>query len=87
MNYSMIKNPDRQVLTPQYIRKLIDTHYTFTCNYFQFTSLYSITLFLKTNYSNKITQEMVLESLDIEPSYKIYSMCGKSGCRYVMKQN
>jgi len=81
-----IKKPDRQILNSEYIRRLIEKHYTFTYNYFQFTSTYSITLFLQHTYSNKITVDMVTDAMAVEPSYTLYSMCGKKGCRYLIRK-
>ena len=80
------KKLNRQILSPIYIRRLIDKHFVLTCNYFQFTSLYSITLFLQKEYSDKITIEMVKESLELEPSFKIIYFCGKSGYHYLLRK-
>jgi len=58
--------PDRQILTPEYVRRLIDRHYescTFRINIDQ------ITTFIQKTYSPNITDEMVEEALRLEPSY------------------
>ena len=82
----IIKKPDRQVLTPNYIRRLVDNHYTITYNYSHFTSLYSISLFLQSNYSDKITIGMVKEAMELEPPYTFQPLYGKLGCRYLMRK-
>jgi hypothetical protein len=82
----IIKKPDRQVLTPNYIRRLVDNHYTNTYNYSHFTSLYSITLFIQRNYSNKITVAMVKEAMELEPPYTFQPLYGKLGFRYLVRK-
>jgi hypothetical protein len=54
------KRPDRQILTPEYIRRLIDRHYGL---YDLKISILQITTFLQNKYSKKITFEMVEEAL------------------------
>ena len=34
-----LKKPNRQILTIEYIRRLIDRHYILTYNYFQYTTI------------------------------------------------
>jgi hypothetical protein len=62
-----VKRPDRQVLSPIYIRKLIDRHYNIPYMYLHFISIANITKFLQHNYSPQITNDMVEEALEIEP--------------------
>ena len=81
-----ISRPNRQILTIEYIRRLIENNYIMTCNYFQFTTLYSITLFIQSTYSTKITLNMVKEAMELEPPYKFYSIFGKLGCRYLIRK-
>ena len=59
------KRPDRQILTPEYIRRLIDRHYDL---YDLKISIIQITTFLQNKYSKNITYEMVDEALHLNPS-------------------
>ena len=60
-----IKRPDRQILTPEYIRRLIDRHYDL---YNLKISITEITVFLQTKYSSNITTEMIEEALHLNPT-------------------
>ena len=64
-----LKKPNRQVLTPEYVRRLIDRHYTLTYNYFQYTTVINITIFLQKKYSPLITKDMVEEAIILDPNY------------------
>jgi len=59
------KRPDRQILTPEYVRRLIDRHYESSNN----INIAEVTTFIQTTYSNNITDDMVDDALRIEPSY------------------
>lgn len=61
----LVKRPDRQILTPEYVRRLIDRHYESSIN----INVSEITTFIQRTYSNNITDDMVDEALRIEPSY------------------
>ncbi len=77
--------PDRRVLAPQYIRKLIDENYNLTSNYFDFVTVSGITAVLQRKYSDNITTEMVLRAIYLEPSYNISYHCDTAGCRFVKR--
>ena len=77
--------PDRRVLAPQHIRKLIDEKYTLSENYFDFVTVSGITAVLQRNYSDKITTEMVLKAIYLEPAYKVSYHCDTAGCRFVKR--
>ena len=66
-NAPKVKRPDRQVLSPIYIRKLIDRHYKLSYMYLHFISTRDIAKFLQRTYSPHITNEMVEDALEIEP--------------------
>jgi hypothetical protein len=59
------KRPDRQILSTEYIRRLIDRHWSSISN----LSIVQITTFLQTTYSPNITHEMIEDALRLEPSY------------------
>jgi len=59
--------PERQILSPIYIRKLIDRHYKLSYLYLHLT-VGKMTIFLQRNYSPHITCDMVEEALDLEPT-------------------
>lgn len=77
--------PDRRVLAPQHIRKLIDENYSLTSNFFDYVSVSGITAVLQRKYSDKITTEMVLRAIYLEPAYKISYHCDTAGCRFVKR--
>ena len=60
-----VKRPDRQILTPEYVRRLIDRHYESSIT----INIGELTTFIQTTYSKNITDEMVDEALRIDPSY------------------
>jgi Trm5-related predicted tRNA methylase len=78
-----LKKPNRQILTIEYIRRLIDRHYTLTYNYFQYTTIVKITLFLQKKYSPLITKEMVEEAIILEPNY-MTQFRGKINVSYLL---
>jgi len=77
--------PDRRVLAPQHVRKLIDENYELTTNYFDFVTVSGITAVLQRKYSDKITTEMVLKAIYLEPAYNISYHCDTAGCRFVKR--
>ena len=79
----LIKRNPRQILTPEYIRLLIDNSYEPTSNWFDFASIYGITAFLQREYSPLITSDMVYEALLLEPHYKISYRMDAPGCRFI----
>lgn len=82
--YEPIKR-DRRVLAPKHIRKLIDDNYELTSNFFDYVSVSGITAVLQRKYSDKITTDMVLKAIYLEPSYNISYHCDTAGCRYVKR--
>jgi hypothetical protein len=80
-NDNIPKRPDRQVLSPIYIRKLIDRHYICSYNYFHYIPINNMTNFLKRTYSPNITSEMVEEALELEP---LIQFRGKINCHFLM---
>ncbi len=79
------EKPDRRVLAPQHIRKLIDDNYTLTTNFFDYVTVSGITAVLQRKYSDKITTEMVLKAIYLDPPYKISYHCDTAGCRFVKR--
>ena len=77
--------PDRRILAPQYVRKLIDDNYSLTSNLFDFVTVSGITAVLQRKYSDKITTEMVLKAIYMEPAYKVSYHCDTAGCRFVKR--
>ena len=82
--YEPIK-PDRRILAPQHVRKLIDENYSLTSNFFDFVTVSGITAVLQRKYSDKITTEMVLKAIYMEPAYKVSYHCDTAGCRFVKR--
>jgi len=76
---------DRRVLAPQHIRKLIDENYAITTNFFDFVTVSGITAVLQRKYSDKITTDMVLRAIYLEPAYKVSYHCDTAGCRFVTR--
>ena len=77
--------PDRRILAPQYVRKLIDDNYSLTSNLFDFVTVSGITAVLQRKYSDKITTDMVLKAIYMEPAYKVSYHCDTAGCRFVKR--
>jgi hypothetical protein len=77
--------PDRRILAPQHIRKLIDENYALTSNFFDFVTVSGITAVLQRKYSDKITTDMVLKAIYLEPAYKVNYHCDTAGCRFVKR--
>jgi hypothetical protein len=76
-----LQRPGRQVLSPDYIRRLIERHYTCSYNYFHYISIKNMTSFLQRTYSPNITYDMVEEALEIEPTIQFR---GKINCHFLM---
>ena len=60
----LLTHTDNQLITPKYVRRLIDRHYDF---YNSNISITHITTFIQTTYSPNITDEMIEEALRLEP--------------------
>ena len=84
MNESIINKPkSRTVLAPLYIRKLIDENYKKSTNYDDYVSLEGIAVRLQLKYSLRITTEMVLQAMILEPTYTINYYYSTAGCRFI----
>ena len=79
----MNKPKSRTVLAPLYIRKLIDENYKKSTNYDDYVSLEGIAVRLQLKYSLRITTEMVLQAMILEPTYTINYYYSTAGCRFI----
>ena len=77
------KPTSRSILSPTYIRKLIDENYKITTNYDNYVSLEGIAVRLQIKYSLKINTEMVLQAMMLDPAYKITYYYSTAGCRFI----
>jgi hypothetical protein len=84
MKYPLKNEPkSRTVLAPLYIRKLIDENYKKSTNYEDYVSLEGIAVRLQLKYSLRITTEMVLQAMILEPAYTINYYYSTAGCRFI----
>jgi hypothetical protein len=68
--------PDQ--ITTEYVRRLIDRHWSSMSN----LSVVQITIFIQNTYSPNITHEMIDDALRLEPSYIVSDQINRHSLLY-----
>ena len=77
--------PNRRILSPEHIRTLIESNYVSDESWYNFASIAGITAVLRRKYSPDITQDMVYDSLLLDPPKKISYNMDAPGCRFIKR--
>ena len=77
--------PNRRILSPEHIRALIETNYVSDESWYNFASIAGITAVLRRKYSPDITQDMVYDSLLLDPPKQISYNMDAPGCRFIKR--
>ncbi len=77
--------PSRRILCDRHIRDLIDQNYVPDESWYNFATIAGITAVIRRKYSPDITQDMVYESLLLDPPLKISYNMDAPGCRFIKR--